>query len=79
MDAESPATRSQPAPQRNERSREVVPLVAEDLRLRVEMGNLSYGQPLLSHDGRDSLVDAYQEALDLALYLRKMLLERDGA
>ena len=57
---------------------EIAPLVQADLQARIEMGIAHYGQPLMAHDGRDTLVDAYQEALDLALYLRKLLLEREG-
>jgi hypothetical protein len=30
------------------------------------------------HDGRDTLQDAYEEALDLAVYLGKLLMERGG-
>jgi hypothetical protein len=33
---------------------------------------------LQAHNGRDALLDAYQEALDLAIYLRQALAERDG-
>jgi hypothetical protein len=29
-----------------------------------------------AHDGRDSLREAYEEALDLVVYLRKALAER---
>lgn len=39
---------------------------------------LKYGQRLTPDDGRDSLRDAYHEALELAVYLRKALYERDG-
>jgi hypothetical protein len=54
-------------------------MVIEDLHGRDKIGEASYGGPMLAHDGRDSLIDAYQEALDLALYLRKAIAERDGA
>jgi hypothetical protein len=38
-----------------------------------------YGERLAAHNGRDALQDAYEEALDLALYLRQALAERgDG-
>lgn len=34
-------------------------------------------QPLEpAHNGRDALVDAYQEALDLTMYLRQAIEER---
>ena len=56
----------------------IFPLVHMDLRARDEKGKSTYGQELISHDGRDSLLDAYEECLDVAVYLRKMMYERDG-
>ena len=53
-------------------------LVMADIAERDRMGTKKYGQRLTPGDGRDSLVDAYQEALDLVVYLRKALYERDG-
>lgn len=38
-------------------------------------GRQRYGTPLTTHNGRDHLVDAYQEALDLAVYLRAHIAE----
>ena len=64
------ATRKPPAPVPG--TAHIAPLVVLDVKARIEMGNAAYGQPLMANDGRDSLVDAYQEALDLALYLRKL-------
>lgn len=45
-------------------------LVIEDVRERKAMGLAKYNTILQPNNGRDSLVDAYQEALDLAAYLR---------
>ncbi len=56
---------------------QVLPLVEADLRARIEKGTREYGEPLTTHNGRDALVDAYEEALDLALYLRQAIEERD--
>lgn len=56
----------------------IFPLVHMDLRARDEKGRETYGQELISHDGRDPLQDAYEECLDLAVYLRKAIYERDG-
>lgn len=54
-------------------------LVSEDLYSRLEFGLKKYkGTPLQPHNGRDALKDAYEEALDLACYLRQALFERDG-
>lgn len=51
-------------------------LVIEDMRARDASGAAKYGTRLQAHNGRDALVDAYQEALDLAVYLRQALEER---
>jgi hypothetical protein len=37
---------------------------------RDQFGRAKYGVPLRPNNGRDSLDDAYQEAMDLAVYLR---------
>jgi len=37
---------------------------------------MKYHTYLLTHNGRDALIDAYQEALDLAMYLRQAIEER---
>lgn len=51
-------------------------LVIVDMRQRNAVGLGKYGVPLRAGDGRDHLVDAYQEALDLAVYLRQEIQER---
>ena len=51
-------------------------LVIEDMRQRDVTGRARYGTPLQPHNGRDALVDAYQEALDLVVYLRQAIEER---
>lgn len=45
-------------------------LVIADMRDRDNTGRQRYGTPLQADNGRDHLVDAYQEALDLVVYLR---------
>lgn len=52
-------------------------LVINDMRERDEIGRTNYGTPLQAHNGRDPLVDAYQEALDLCVYLKQAILERE--
>lgn len=54
-------------------------LVVDDMRARDAYGREHYGTPLQPHNGRDALKDAYQEALDLCVYLRQAIYERDGA
>ena len=45
-------------------------LVAKDARERHEFGVKKYGVPLVANNGRNHLRDAYQELLDLIVYLR---------
>ncbi len=52
-------------------------LVLMDMTERDQVGRARYGTPLQPHNGRDALKDAYQEALDMAVYLRQAIYERD--
>jgi hypothetical protein len=54
-------------------------LVVEDMRARKEFGVRKYGTLLQAHNGRDALRDAYDEVLDLIVYLRQVIEERDTA
>ena len=54
-------------------------IVVSDMQERDQMGLRKHGTRLQPHNGRDVLVDAYQEALDLVVYLRQAIYERDGA
>lgn len=51
-------------------------LVIEDMKQRDNEGRKKYGTPLQASNGRDALVDAYQEVLDLAVYLRQEIERR---
>ena len=51
-------------------------LVIADMKARDESGRAKYGTPLQPYNGRKQLVDAYQEVLDLAVYLRAEIEER---
>jgi hypothetical protein len=51
-------------------------LVIADMRERDQLGRERYGTPLQAFNGRRPLVDAYQELLDLVVYLRQELEER---
>lgn len=53
-------------------------LVNADIQERDNMGAAKHGTRLQAFNGRDVLIDAYQEALDLVVYLRQALYERDG-
>jgi hypothetical protein len=52
--------------------------VRADLEARERLGIEQYGAALYSHNGRDALQDAYEEALDLCCYLRQAIEERGG-
>jgi hypothetical protein len=65
----------EPAPTPND-SKPIRDLVIEDMRDRDRVGRERYGTPLQANNGRDALVDAYQEALDLVVYLRQAIEER---
>lgn len=67
----------QPAPEANGRPA-VWSLVLADMAARDQEGRRKYGVPLQPHNGRDPLIDAYQEALDLCAYLRQAIYERGG-
>lgn len=56
----------------------VLSAVLEDFKDRAEAGKLRYGTYLETHNGRDALKDALDEAMDLVMYLKQMLMERDG-
>lgn len=49
--------------------------VMKDMEARRQMGLKKYGTFLQPFNGRDALVDAYQEALDLVVYLRQKIEE----
>lgn len=52
-------------------------MVQDDLEGRLRLGVERYGKPLQPFNGRDSLRDAYEEVLDLAVYLRTALYEHE--
>lgn len=49
--------------------------IVRDMEARDKLGRERYGTPLTTGNGRDHLVDAYQELLDFAVYLRAWLEE----
>lgn len=74
---DGPDVESQPDPKPNQ-SRPVWDMVIEDMRARDQVGRKRYGTPLQAGNGRDALRDAYEESLDLCVYLRQAIAERDG-
>lgn len=71
------AAGDQPTPVPNQHPA-IQDLVVLDIEERKRMGIARYGTPLQGFNGRDALMDAYQEALDLVQYLRQALYERDN-
>ncbi len=53
--------------------------VIADINTRREVGIERYGTALQAGNGRDALLDAYEEALDLCMYLKQAMVERDAA
>ncbi len=54
-------------------------LVQQDLEERLKVGIRRYGQPLQAFNGRNALRDAYEEVLDLAVYLRQAIYEQEAS
>ncbi len=73
-----PRCASQPPPQPNQ-PRPVWDMVIDDMRARDQLGRKRYGTPLQADNGRDALRDAYEESLDLCVYLRQAIAERDAS
>lgn len=71
----SKASEYQPDPKQGEQV--VIDVVLADLRERAETGKRKYGTYLETNNGRNALWDAYQEAIDLVMYLRQALLEQE--
>lgn len=67
----------QPLPTKND-----LPFVQDaviaDIETRKQVGIERYGTPLQAFNGRDALQDAYEEAIDLAMYLKQLIIERNN-
>lgn len=68
------ASKHEPPPVPNDRPA-VWDLVIQDILARDSAGREKYGTRLQPFNGRRALVDAYQEALDLVVYLRQAIFE----
>ena len=69
------ASKYQPDPKGN--GKIVLNYVINDLNERAEFGLKKYGTYLKTNNGRSAIWDAYQEALDLIMYLRQAILEME--
>lgn len=64
-----------PEPTPSHDGQSVTDMVVHDLSERRKMGVKKYGGELTTNNGRDALIDAYQEVLDLSCYLRQKIEE----
>ncbi len=69
--------RPQPAPRKG-KARPTVDLVLADLKERKTFGRIKYGMAHQHDNGRNHLLDAYEEALDLCVYLRAEIARREA-
>lgn len=69
-------TQEQPPPTKNNNPA-VWDAVIADMQTRDKIGEKRYGTRLQPHNGRNSLQDAYEEALDLCAYLKQRIMEDD--
>lgn len=73
--SEQSVIKDQPDPIVNNNS-SIHDLVIDDIKERKKLGLERYGTILQAHNGRDALVDMYQEQLDKICYTRQMIEER---
>jgi len=59
------------------KGRSVIDEVIKDLEARRQVGIVKYGETLKTNNGRNPLMDAYQEVLDLANYIKQCLMEQE--
>jgi hypothetical protein len=69
------ASKPEPLPQKGKLK--VLDFVVQDFKDRAAFGFKKYQTYLETNNGRDALIDAYQEAIDLVMYLRQAILERE--
>jgi len=49
--------------------------IAEDTEARIRLGEKKYGTRLKAHNGRDAMLDLYQEVLDGINYSKQLVIE----
>ena len=54
---------------------EIHELLKQDVEARAQKGEETYGERLKPFNGRSALIDAYQEGIDLCVYLRQLIEE----
>lgn len=66
----------QPLPVKND-SDDIQSQVVADITRRRKVGISRYGTALQPHNGRDALLDLYEELLDGVMYVKQAMVERD--
>ena len=49
----------------------------KDIKTRMESGKKTYGKYLFTDNGRDAILDLYEELMDACFYIKQFMLERD--
>lgn len=75
MKKPTPVFVAQPLPKPGKEN--VTERLIEHIQARAAKGLETYGRPLEAFNGRDPVLDALDEALDLAQYLMQLKLERE--
>ena len=73
--AERSAAKNEPAPTGT--GKKVIDEVVLDLKSRSDMGEKKYGTPLRTFNGRNAMMDLYQELLDSVMYAKQVLMEME--
>lgn len=68
---------TQPMPITHADKPDIQSMVIADVEARRQLGIQRYGTPLQADNGRNALVDAYEEVLDLACYLKQRIVEEE--
>lgn len=69
------AAKNEPAPTGT--GKKVIDEVVLDLKARSDMGEKKYGTPLRTFNGRNAMMDLYQELLDSVMYAKQVLMEME--
>jgi hypothetical protein len=69
---------TQPMPVRSDRP-DIQSMVIADIERRRQVGIERYGTALQPHNGRNALLDLYEELIDAAMYVKQRLVEEGTA
>jgi hypothetical protein len=76
-DKQAYITTEQPVPIKNNNP-PIWDFVIEDMKRRDNLGIKRYGTTLQAFNGRDTLIDLYEELLDACVYCRQLIYERES-